>query len=358
MYKQSRLFAAAIGAILLMGGGPFFWGCQTSALASGKLYLKQQKFDEAREQLELAAKAEPENAEALFYLGRICGVQGDYVELAEAFDRAQRLSPEFDAKIAAERLHYWSRIYNNGVRAGVGRGADLVTSRRHFDTAVRVLPKRLEAWRNRAAVDYELGDVETALSGLGHVLQQAPQDTATARTMGVIYLSQQRYDEARSSFEYVLARGEQRGALINLASTLLQLRQKDKAQAALQRALVLDPDCFTCHYNLGNLFWSSADHGQARDSFARAVDLRPSDFDARYNLAVTLLALDDLDAALPLLEGLSVERRATAWSGASWGGSMHCRHASLTVSAPMRGPLPSASSCSSPGVADGALKDG
>lgn len=277
-------------------------------MTSGKLYMKQQKFEQARQQLSLAAHADPSNAEAQFYFGRISGVLGDYETMVAAYDRAQRLTPEYDDKIAEERRHYWSRIYNDGVRAAAGEGADLVTARRHFDTAVRVLPERLEAWRNRSAVDFQLGNVGGALSSYAHVLQQAPNDTATAHTMGVIYLNQQRHDEARASFEYVLARGEHRGALINLASTYLQLQQADEAQAVLQRALLLDPDCFTCHYNLGNLQWMAQDHSGAQVSFSRAVALRPSDFDARYNLAVTLLALEDLTAALPLLEGLSQDR--------------------------------------------------
>ena len=121
--------AAAFGATLLLGGGLLALGCQSSALASGKLYIKQQKYDQAREQLELAVEAEPANAEAHFQLGRICGLQGDYVELARAYDRAQELSADYDAQIAEERLHYWSRIYNDGVRAASGQGADLVTAR-------------------------------------------------------------------------------------------------------------------------------------------------------------------------------------------------------------------------------------
>ena len=126
-------------------------GCQSSALASGKLYMKQHKYDKARVQLELAVEVEPANAEAHYELGRICGLQGDYVDLAAAFDRAQELSPKFDEKIERERLHYWSRSYNDGVRAAAGRGADLVTARRHFDTAVRILPDSLKAFLDAPA---------------------------------------------------------------------------------------------------------------------------------------------------------------------------------------------------------------
>ena len=298
---------AVFGATLLLGGGLFAFGCQSSALASGKLYMKQKKYDKARVQLELAVEVEPGNAEAHYNLGRICGLQGDYVELAVAFDRSQELSPDFDEEITGERLHYWSRSYNDGVRAAAGRGADLVTARRHFDTAIRILPERLKAWRNRASVDYQLGDMDAALAGYGHVLEMAPEDTTTARVMGVIYLGEERYDEAVASFEHVLQYGEHRGALVNLASTQMQWGQNDAAVASLQRALVLDPACFICHYNLGNLYWRKKDYAAARDAFSSALDLSPQHDDSRFNLAITYIALEDLDSALPFLEQLSVD---------------------------------------------------
>ncbi|MBT6146738.1 MAG: tetratricopeptide repeat protein, partial [Gemmatimonadetes bacterium] len=280
--------AAAFGVTLLLGGGLFVIGCQSSALTSGKLYMKQQKYDQAREQLELAVEVEPGNPEALYQLGRLCGLQGDYVALAEAFDRAQELSSVYDSEISETRQHYWSRIYNDGVRAASGQGADLVTARRHFDTSIRVLPESLKSWRNRSAMDYQLGDIDAALAGYEHILQLAPEDTATARVMGIIYLNRQQYDDAVASFEHVLEYGEHHGALVNLANAQIQQDKVESAIATLERALALDADCFICHYNLGNVYWASEAHEEARANFQRALELQPGDIDARYNLAITL----------------------------------------------------------------------
>ena len=57
------------------------------------------------------------------------------------------------------------------------------------------------------------------------------------------------------------------------------------AVASLQRALVLDPACFICHYNLGNLYWRKKDYAAARDAFSSALDLSPQHDDSRFNLA-------------------------------------------------------------------------
>jgi tetratricopeptide (TPR) repeat protein len=291
-----------------LGCGPLLFGCQSSSLTAGKLYIKQEKYEQAREQLELAVKEIPTNAEAHYHLGRVRGIQGEYAAMADAFDKAQELSSKYDVQIEEERLHYWSRIYNSGVHAASGQDPDLRTARSHFATAVRVLPKHLKAWRNLAAIDYQLGEIDAAVEEFEHVVTEAPDDTSTYRMLGVIYLGLQRHDDAVRCFQEVLAVGEHRGALINLATTFVQQDRPEEARQVLQRAIEQDSECFECHYNLGNLLWSAEEFPAAREQFEKAVELNAADVDARFNLAVTYLALDELNAALPLLEQLSSER--------------------------------------------------
>lgn len=303
---------AAWGAALAIGGGSLFlWACQPSALATAKVHLKQGQVAEAQQQLEQALLSEPNNQDLLFTLGRANGLSGAYVKMAQAFDRVQELGHQFDGRIASLRRQYWSRIYNDGLRAAAGEGADLETARNHFDVATKVLPQDLRAWRNRAALDYQLGRIDDAITAFEYVAQHEPADTSTAYDLGVLYLEVGRVDEAALQFETTLAQGEHAGALINLASLRIQQQAHDVAVDLLQRAVQLDPDCFICHYNLGNLYWRVQDLEAAYRSFERALTLLPSDVDARYNLAMTCLALEKYDEALPLLEQLSVERPDT-----------------------------------------------
>lgn len=309
MRSSLALCAAALLACL-----PALTGCQSS-LTAGKLYIQQEQYDKAREQLELAVAEKPGNAEGFFHLGRVCGLLGDYPAMADAFDRAQELGGKFDEQIADERRRYGSRIYNEGVAAAGGATPDLEAARGHFALAVRVLPDELMAWRNLAVVDYQLGDLDGAVSGFEHVVSQAPDDTSTYRMLGTLYLSRQSYDEAARCFEAVLEHGEHQGALVHLAMVHMDQDRPAEAGELVQRALAINPDCFDCHFTLGNLHWAGEEFAVARGHFERAVALDDGNADARFNLAVTYLALEELDLALPLLERLSVElpENAAVW---------------------------------------------
>ncbi len=304
-----------LGAALLLGCGPVLFGCQSSALTAGKLYVNQEKYDKAREQLELAVEEKPDDPEAFFHLGWVLGLQGDYRAMADAFDRAGELSSRFDEKIAEERRRYGTRIYNHGVLAASGDDPDLEAARRHFTLTVRVLPQELTAWRNLAVIDYQLGDLDDAVAGFEHVVSQAPDDTSTYRMLGDLHLSQRRYEEAGLCFEEVLKHGDHQGALVHLAMVRMDQDRPAEAGELLRRALAANPDCFGCHFTLGNLHWSAEEYEVARGHFERAVDLDDGDADARFNLAITYLALEELDLALPLLERLSTElpENASVW---------------------------------------------
>ena len=290
-------------------------GCQSSSLTAGKLYIEQEKYDRAREQLELAVAEKPGDPEGFFHLGRVLGLQGEYPAMADAFDRAQALDSRFDEQIAQQRRRYGPRIYNDGVQAASGEAPDLEAARRHFALAVRVLPDELMAWRNLAVVDYKLGDLEGAVAGFEHVVAEAPDDTSTYRMLGTLHLSRKRYDEAARCFDEVLKHGEHQGALVHLAMVHMDQERPAEAGELLRRALAVNPDCFECHFNLGNLHWAAEEYEAARGDFERAVGLNDADADARFNLAVTYLALEELDLALPLLERLSVElpENASVW---------------------------------------------
>lgn len=307
-------FYLALCAAALLACLPALTGCQSS-LTAGKLYIQQEQYDKARAQLELAVAEKPGNAEGFYHLGRVCGLLGDYPAMADAFDRAQELEDKFDEQIAAERRRYGARIYNEGVAAASGEAPDLEAARGHFALAVRVLPAELMAWRNLAVVDYQLGDLDGAVSGFEHVVSEAPDDTSTYRMLGTLYLSRQSYDEAARCFEEVLKHGEHQGALVHLAMVHMDQDRPAEAGELLQRAVAADPDCFDCHFTLGNLHWAGEEFAVAREHFERAVALDDGNADARFNLAVTYLALEELDLALPLLERLSVElpENAAVW---------------------------------------------
>jgi tetratricopeptide (TPR) repeat protein len=76
----------------------------------------------------------------------------------------------------------------------------------------------------------------------------------------------------------------------------------DKARAAINKALALDPDLGEAQASLGLLLKGQGDYRGSRQALTRAIQLNPSDAMAHMWLAITLEDQGRLDEAAPLLQ--------------------------------------------------------
>jgi len=312
----SRWFV--LGAALLIGGGPLsFISCQSPALTAGKLYLKQQKFDLALQQLELAVSQESTSADAYYHLGRAYGLAGYHIDMVAAFDRSLMHSRKYEERMTEERLYYWTRMYNDGVRIAAMSHPDLVRASGKFRIAAKIIPDRLQAWRNLGFTLYSIGEIDEAISSFEFVTQFAQSDTATLNALGTLYLGESRDEEAIVQFEKALVHSEQLVTLTNLAVALSRVGDIVASEETYRRALVIDSTHWQSYYNLGSLYWQQSRFDESVEAFEHAVRLNPVDVDARYNLAVAYLGLDRVDDAFPLLETLSLDMpdHGLVWRG-------------------------------------------
>jgi tetratricopeptide (TPR) repeat protein len=59
-------------------------------------------------------------------------------------------------------------------------------------------------------------------------------------------------------------------------------KQQDRAIAAYERALALDPEAPNVHYHLGLIYKERGELNRASAFFQRALEVQPDDKDARY----------------------------------------------------------------------------
>ena len=283
-------------------------GCQGMALTAAKLYIKQEKPQQAREQLELGLQTEPSNPEIHYLLGKLAGEDGRYEDMIGHFDRCLELSPKFKPKIHERRRFYWSRIYNRGIREAGEPSPDFSSMAELFRVATTISPTRIEAWRNLAFAHYRLDKYDEAIEVYEHVIELAPADTATHSSLGVLYYTQGRLEEAEQTLgELLKLAPTHTGALTNLAVIYTEQGRLSDAEDTYRKAIEIDPDSWESHYNMGNLYWQQQNFAAARVAFERSVELDPEHRDSRYNLAITYISLNETEAALPLLQHLSEE---------------------------------------------------
>lgn len=82
------------------------------------------------------------------------------------------------------------------------------------------------------------------------------------------------------------------------AVVMLHAKQYEHALTALHRLLELAPEMPEVHVNMGFALLGLQRHVAARDFFAGAIDLRPTQANAYYGLAVSMDALGERPGAL------------------------------------------------------------
>ena len=84
----------------------------------------------------------------------------------------------------------------------------------------------------------------------------------------------------------------------NEATVMLHSKQFEHALTALHRVLELAPQMPEAHVNMGYAMFGLQRFAAARDFFSGAIELRPSQVNAYYGLALALDALNDRAGAL------------------------------------------------------------
>ena len=155
---------------------------------------------------------------------------------------------------------------------------------------------------------YQLDSLDATIGAYQHILAIAPTDTSTLYSIGVLYLKQRRYEETTSVFVSLLKlKPGYVDALLNLAVAQMGLGDSTAAEASYGQAAEANPGDHRPHYNRGNLYFNQKHYPAALAAYQRTVELAPDDLDARYNLAVTFLALEQVDKAFPILEQLATQ---------------------------------------------------
>ena len=110
------------------------------------------------------------------------------------------------------------------------------------------------------------------------ILEREPGQFVALHRMAIVALQQGRLDEALRRVEAALRVDPgAESALLNKGTILLALERHDDALAVYRQVLAADPSSADAHFNIGNALVAAGRPAEAAESFARAVDLRPSD---------------------------------------------------------------------------------
>ena len=182
------------------------------------------------------------------------------------------------------------------VRAQLGQTE---LARRDVEAALRVMPGKQEARETLALLNYG-PDADQQIAAVQEQTTTRPDDVALRLELGRKLLEYGRLGPAQEQFERAVSLdGRSAAAWRGLGEVLALKQQAERAIAAFERVLTLDPDDWEAHANLWQLL-AQRDPAAAREHARRAYELQPNDVRTVVNYAEACAASGQMDQALKL----------------------------------------------------------
>ncbi len=298
-------------------------------------YLREKQPALAIPEFEAAVAIDPENVDAQANLGVLLFFQG----------KAADSIPHFRAAVAVHELARPQEERQPGLAKIQGllgmaesRTLDFADARKDMEAAFPSLqdPRfQLQLGLELVGLDTESGDLDKAAAVIAH-LRKADPDNAE-----VLYAAYRTYSDLAGESMLALSLAAPDSAQMHQLLAHEDVRQGNTnvAIAQYRKAIVIDPHLPGIHFELGELLHASTDerlkkeaekeyHAALMDNpqneksmlrlaeidgrkgniqqsykeYRKAVELQPTDADAKLGLAKTLIDMNQEDKALPLLE--------------------------------------------------------
>lgn len=294
--SPTRLLAMLVCAVVLLAGAD---GCSSDPDVEGaKLYLRQDDYASALENLERALATNPENAEALALKGRVLYLQAKeetdptarrpmLEEMASALDRAEALDPAND-EVGQVRLAAWADEVNAGTRmiqSSGGDAAQLEQAIAALSNAVYIQPDSAGGHFNLGLAYLASGDAEAAIGPFERAKEAGAADAGAYRYLGMAYLATDQGTRAVEVLEEGMERHPDEEAIrAELLNAYAATGQTDRAVSAYEEMLAGDPDNALLRYNYGSTLLQLERYDDAVEQLQHAVRLSPDNANAHYNL--------------------------------------------------------------------------
>lgn len=241
------------------------------------------KLAAAEELYQRALEDEPENADALHYLGLLNYQRGNGAAAVDLMYRAcaaRPSSPEFHCNLGM-------------VLGSARRDAEAL---RVLDEAIRLKPEYPAAYHNRGNVLEKIGKIDEAILAWQRALELQPDFAAVHYSLASSLLAAKRHDEALHHAREAARLNPRSADTHNCLGCVLRVKgELDAAAKAFRTAGQLQPAAPESHSNLGTVL---VDLGRPREAVAyyeKAIALKADYADAHWNLGMALLACGEFD---------------------------------------------------------------
>lgn len=197
----------------------------------GISYLNENQLQKAFIEFHKAAEIDPDNKDVQYGLGHIHFQKQDYVEAVNAFKKAISIDARF-----SEAHNYLGKVYE------------------------------VQGTLDKAIVEYQ-----EALKNPQYDTPQKPY-----LNLGLVYMKQEKYDQATREFQRVLQIDPNNVVAHNeLGRSYYQMGKPKEAISSYQEAIRMAPNYLDAHYNLAFAYMKEGSKGLAATQFKKVIEISP-----------------------------------------------------------------------------------
>lgn len=254
--------------------------------------MGKRSFDEAGRLIERALDADPKPVFVRFSHARLLFANGQIEAGRKQLDELLADEPKYAPG--------WSFL--GDYERATGHPDEAAAA---FGKALDADPSRLDDRVKRALILLEQQQLEAAEEDIKVLKKQAPKRPEVRFVEGMLYLRQDKLDEAKAALEDTAARGGNPLALFNLASIHARQGNREQAQSYITQYLAVFPNSVMGRTLAAHLALGERNFKRVEEMLRPVLASNPDDIRALELLSTALLADGKTDEGLDLLNRLA-----------------------------------------------------
>ena len=288
--------------------------------------IGKKEFDKAKELLEPALKADPENVELLKLSGLVASNDEDWQKARSNFETVVKFKPE-----DATSWFYLASAYD--------RLGDFVSAKNAYIKVIDLRSGYTEAYKSLCVILMKMNEPENAIKYAVIANAIEPDDYIFHFVIGTAYMKLKEFQKSIEPFKRALDKEPDNiGTLNSLGTAYMAVGNSEDAIKCYKRALELRPNSPMAYYNIGSAYQIQQNHEEACIYLEKACELddedevfktalamsktklgcyeeaskiykslllqHPEKENYKYNLVTCFEAMGDLQTAIKMLEGM------------------------------------------------------
>jgi protein O-GlcNAc transferase len=285
----------------------------------GVIYFESGNYDLARDTIKKAIQIDPDFADAYNNLGNIYYQTKQIDEAITYYRKALDLNPDLartyynlgialqEKKQFDEAIHCYQRalklsmssfgLYNN-LGLALHEKGQLDEAIDCYQSAINIDPHYAEAYYNLGNAMKDTEQPEQALIAYEKAIQLNPIYADAYNNLGIIFKIKGQFDEAATHYQKALQLDPALpSAHLNLGAVFQEKGQFDEAITHYQKALQLDPTLPSAYLHLGAVFQEKGQFDEAIVNYQKALHLNPNLANACNNLGATFKDIGQINEA-------------------------------------------------------------